>query len=236
MKISIAEYEWNISDEYALNLIKSNCEYCDSVPGERCNGIDRINNLLGYIPGNVVPCCKTCNKIKRCISPDVLLKQIENIIHQKQIRKIDFKNAILDYNEYMYNALRRNKSFEISEQKFEETRILNCYLCDLSVPNGIDRLNNDIGYTDENIRPCCSTCNYMKCDYNLDGFIEHLIKMYETTSSKGYEKLELNQCEMLITHNTKEEKEKIKEEIQINKETKVNQIIERNQKLLESFN
>ena len=28
------------------------------------NGIDRIDSTMGYVPGNCVPCCKTCNYAK----------------------------------------------------------------------------------------------------------------------------------------------------------------------------
>ena len=28
------------------------------------NGIDRIDNKLGYIKGNMTPCCKICNHAK----------------------------------------------------------------------------------------------------------------------------------------------------------------------------
>ena len=34
------------------------------------NGIDRLNNDIGYILGNVVPCCGACNKAKQCMSED----------------------------------------------------------------------------------------------------------------------------------------------------------------------
>ena len=40
--------------------------------------------------------------------------------------------------------------------------------------NGIDRLDNSIGYTVENCVPCCAQCNTMKMDYTLDEFINHI--------------------------------------------------------------
>lgn len=55
-------------------LITSNCHYCGSKPSKLIargenklywNGIDRVNNNLGYISGNCVPCCEICNKAKR---------------------------------------------------------------------------------------------------------------------------------------------------------------------------
>lgn len=67
--------EWAISDEEARKCFVSDCQYCGRksqwdlrvMPiGSkiRPNGIDRVNNDLGYIPGNCVPCCYECNHSK----------------------------------------------------------------------------------------------------------------------------------------------------------------------------
>ena len=53
--------DWEISSEYFATLIAASCEYCGGEGG----GVDRINSGKGYIPGNVVPCCKVCNMMKR---------------------------------------------------------------------------------------------------------------------------------------------------------------------------
>lgn len=69
---------WRISDEEARELFSSNCFYCGSPPIAVCknrydasgkndfiyNGIDRVDNDEGYIPGNIVPCCGFCNRAK----------------------------------------------------------------------------------------------------------------------------------------------------------------------------
>lgn len=56
--------KWDISKaEYAC-LLSHPCTYC----GEKLNptgcGLDRKNNSLDYVPGNVVACCKRCNTSK----------------------------------------------------------------------------------------------------------------------------------------------------------------------------
>lgn len=67
--------EFKITKEYFLTLIYSNCYYCGIVPsryyktwnsktGIYYNGVDRLDNTKGYIQGNVVPCCTSCNRAK----------------------------------------------------------------------------------------------------------------------------------------------------------------------------
>lgn len=69
---------WEISDEFFDALIKNNCHYCGKPPisftkrgmsGELiCNGVDRLNNSLGYFELNVVACCALCNRLKSDMS------------------------------------------------------------------------------------------------------------------------------------------------------------------------
>lgn len=72
-------YDWEISDEEAFELFSGNCILCGNAPstvarrdrlyGEfTYNGIDRIDNNLGYVKGNVQSCCKTCNIGKGTLS------------------------------------------------------------------------------------------------------------------------------------------------------------------------
>ena len=43
----------------------------------RHNGIDRIDSSVGYVPGNVVPCCKYCNMAKMDRTKEEFLKWAE---------------------------------------------------------------------------------------------------------------------------------------------------------------
>lgn len=66
--------EWALSDDAFFDLTKSLCFYCGTPParvrrvsrnGEYLfNGVDRVDNLKGYVSDNVVPCCATCNHAK----------------------------------------------------------------------------------------------------------------------------------------------------------------------------
>jgi len=43
--------------------------------------------------------------------------------------------------------------------------------------NGIDRQDSSVGYTIENIVPCCPTCNYAKLEMSPEEFIWHCNKV-----------------------------------------------------------
>lgn len=45
------------------------------------NGIDRKNNTLGYLPDNVVPCCKTCNWAKGKKSYEEFMEYLRRVVN-----------------------------------------------------------------------------------------------------------------------------------------------------------
>jgi hypothetical protein len=67
--------QYDLDLESFIKLIKSECFYCGKQPNHAfkdrisnavliCNGIDRVNNNMGYLKSNVVTCCYTCNMAK----------------------------------------------------------------------------------------------------------------------------------------------------------------------------
>lgn len=81
--------EFNLSEDYFFSLITNNCEYCGSPPSLEnihkkhkifLNGVDRINNNLGYINGNVKTCCHICNKAKGGLTLNEFKTWINNLI------------------------------------------------------------------------------------------------------------------------------------------------------------
>lgn len=68
-------FEWSLTKDEFKKLTQSSCFYCGSLPqncsksympGEdfQYSGIDRTDNLTGYVLSNCVPCCLTCNYMK----------------------------------------------------------------------------------------------------------------------------------------------------------------------------
>jgi hypothetical protein len=47
--------------------------------GVKFNGIDRKNNAIGYIVGNVLPCCKLCNYAKRTMGYNEFLNWVNRV-------------------------------------------------------------------------------------------------------------------------------------------------------------
>ena len=44
--------------------------------------------------------------------------------------------------------------------------------------NGVDRIDNDKGYVLENVRSCCSRCNFMKHKMDNNEFMEQIKKIW----------------------------------------------------------
>lgn len=60
----------------------------------------------------------------------------------------------------------KNRPFLFSEETYLALVSLPCYYCNNKLGNvqlenglGLDRINNDRGYENENVIPCCSICN-----------------------------------------------------------------------------
>lgn len=89
-------YDWGLTWEQFCDLIVQRCTYCGTPPSQKFhskatfngpvtyNGLDRQDNAGGYTIENTVPCCKTCNYMKRELSVDVFLAHVARIAHHTQ--------------------------------------------------------------------------------------------------------------------------------------------------------
>jgi hypothetical protein len=82
---------------------------------------------------------------------------------------------------YKNNSKKVDRVFEITEKQFTNIVKASCEYCGYisKTINGIDRLDNNIGYIFENSVACCSMCNYMKHSYTVNEYIEHCKKVTE---------------------------------------------------------
>ncbi len=84
--------EFDISKEFFKEITSNNCYYCGSPPSNyryiknyygdfKYNGIDRIDNNVGYEKSNCVPCCKKCNRAKDIMSKNEFLEWVESVFN-----------------------------------------------------------------------------------------------------------------------------------------------------------
>lgn len=176
---------WDISGEYALELTTMACFYCLDFSPSGINGISRLDSLEGFSKVNVRPCCKACNMSKGTLDPKSFVEACEAIHAYITGAKgaSESGNGLMDheggdYNSYKSRALSKALKFELSENDFFNVRTLPCYLCGRSGKlNGIDRKDNNEGYTLENSFPCCGECNFLKRDHPYNDFVEMVAKI-----------------------------------------------------------
>jgi hypothetical protein len=84
----LRKISFNIDFDSAISIMKSNCNYCGIEPSNlfwksyynvNYNGIDRVDNLIGYEKHNLVSCCKTCNIAKNNNSEKDFLEWVKRV-------------------------------------------------------------------------------------------------------------------------------------------------------------
>lgn len=82
-------YDFTLTQDEFFSLITQNCNYCGSKPSLktylprhqdfRYNGVDRIDNAIGYTKENCVACCDICNSSKSTLSMNEWLNWLKQI-------------------------------------------------------------------------------------------------------------------------------------------------------------
>jgi hypothetical protein len=157
---------FELSNEECLSLFKGNCYYCGVDPlntanvyrkkdgssnrtdimnpataGFTYNGIDRINNDMGYISDNCNSCCKTCNYTKINILLDEWLCWMSRIAEYKNSSSVASSEATISVplrqkisknkliSSYRDTAKRRDLKFLLSEEACVRLFKSNCNYC-----------------------------------------------------------------------------------------------------------
>lgn len=114
---------------------------------------------------------------------------VQNEIRHKEFGQAAFRAIIASYKA---KAKQRNLVFDLDDNLFKEMIEKNCYYCGQApyskfkrkwknktyYYNGVDRVDNNIGYTMNNVVTCCKICNYMKRTLSKCEFIEHITKIF----------------------------------------------------------
>lgn len=104
--------EWELSKEEFENIVSKDCHYCGEDPRPlkslaryhkvdseiHVNGIDRIDNEVGYTLNNCVPCCTKCNIMKMKLSKSNFLNQVLKIASHIQSSTTIPKGSTLQAN------------------------------------------------------------------------------------------------------------------------------------------
>lgn len=73
-------YEWGFNTPKDLReFLDTPCHYCGGEVKSRI-ALDRVDNDKGYIPGNVVQCCLTCNRMKMSHSVDEWVAHMRKVL------------------------------------------------------------------------------------------------------------------------------------------------------------
>ena len=73
---------------------------------------------------------------------------------------------------YSAGAKKRGLEFELTLESIEVLLGQPCHYCGSVTSQGLDRVDNTVGYTLSNTVPCCKTCNLMKYKFTETEFLE----------------------------------------------------------------
>lgn len=93
-------------------------------------------------------------------------KNKQKIVEKRKIRYQLTKYKISNRFKNLKHAAKRRKiEFCLTLDQFKELTNLNCYYCNNEIKStiaGLDRINNNKGYSIDNVLPCCKECNYIR--------------------------------------------------------------------------
>lgn len=122
------------------------------------------------------------------------LSQSCGCLWQERVRHDSgMSSANMVYAGYRHKANKRGLSFEISLEDAIEVFKKDCNYCGIYpyqvckqddlygdfTYNGIDRIDSSVGYTIDNILPCCGICNKAKWTSSYDDFMRWMKRVYE---------------------------------------------------------
>lgn len=109
------------------------------------------------------------------------------------------------FRHYRKAAEKRDYCFDLSLNEFIEIVHKSCHYCGDSpkpnaihprlhkiLVNGIDRVDNSIGYTVDNCVPCCSICNKAKASLSLETWMIWIRRVHAHTMSQTFSKIKVD--------------------------------------------
>ena len=164
--IELDHETYNKEKQVKRSYFKCKCNRCGRITIVRA---DRFTRNSTYLPVS----CSHC----------VIDRQKETAENKYQISKTkSYRNKISNIRS---NARLRNLDINLSDEEIKEFLDSNCYYCGCEKAFGIDRIDSKKGYTKDNCVPCCKICNIMKNKFDLDLFLDKIIKIYNRFHNKS---------------------------------------------------
>jgi hypothetical protein len=140
----------------------------------------------------------------------------------------------VSYASYRSRAEKKELEFAITHDDYKSIILQDCYLCgkestDTNI-NGVDRVDNNVGYTIANCKACCKECNHMKNSYPLDVLMEKIKRIHENWNNKTLPILPA-QIHSIVQIAEKMSKEELKRE----KEERKHRALKRHQDYLQTI-
>lgn len=183
------EFEWNLSFTPRIKDISN----------------QKFGRLLALIPTNerefrcpVWVCLCDCGNIYKVRSTSLMggnTKSCGCLENGERINRLEEGEAAFNklYSRYKRDAKNDNREFLLSKEEFRKIVTSDCYICGAKpahiyygkrlngtfIYNGVDRVNNSIGYNINNCQPCCGSCNFRKSDLDLNELFQWVKRVYE---------------------------------------------------------
>jgi len=124
--------------------------------------------------GSLLQCrSKSCG----CYGRDVQRKRLRKPAGEQSFNEV--------YRRYKANAKKKGRVFKLDKESFREITQRHCHYCGCKpskenrdrydtgsyIYNGIDRYDNNFGYSLENSVPCCEACNRAKLMMSAEDYI-----------------------------------------------------------------
>lgn len=150
----------------------------------------KIHHTSGHAlrQGRTKSCGCETGRNKKQDREGVVIKNLYTHTIKKRSRKLGF-DTYIDYDYFkeiifkpcFYCGIEHSKVVEdIRYEKGVKIPITDTvFYC-----NGIDRIDSDIGYIEDNVKPCCTLCNRAKHTMKVDEFISWVKKLYSINIEK----------------------------------------------------
>ena len=164
---SITEYNKNVARKSGLSYY---CKKCDYIANNKW----RIQNLR--YSNELLRNWRTQNRERVNASARALYKRDKIRINKLRSKMRKHWSCLPTGKFAMYrsSAKVRHLGFTISFKQFMKFWQQPCFYCgNIPTTIGLDRIDNDKGYTMDNIVPCCGDCNFAKKNRDVMTYVTH---------------------------------------------------------------